>query len=185
MRKKILVCLDGTSFSEQIIPYIIKEHRHLDSRVVLLQVVSVGNITASLAPASHQPAPPVYMEALIQQQINRAASYLDAVANNLAAAGRDVEWVVLTGTVAQEIIDYARENDAAYIAMVTHNRKGLNKLLYGSVAETVIKETHLPVFLLRSPKTGKAVFEKVQFSELHVIRNPQSAIYREAVSSGA
>jgi nucleotide-binding universal stress UspA family protein len=43
----------------------------------------------------------------------------------------------------------AREIGADLIAMTTHGRSGLGRLLFGSVAEAVLRESQLPVFLMR------------------------------------
>ncbi|MGH7319833.1 MAG: universal stress protein, partial [Candidatus Rokuibacteriota bacterium] len=44
----------------------------------------------------------------------------------------------------------AREYQADLIAMTTHGRSGLSRLLFGSVAEAVLRRAHVPVFLAKS-----------------------------------
>lgn len=56
--------------------------------------------------------------------------------------------VVLEGMdVARAIVEYAQREKADYIAMATHGRSGLRRLLLGSVAEQVVRHSHVPVVL--------------------------------------
>ena len=47
--------------------------------------------------------------------------------------------------VPQAVCDFAKDQDASYIAMATHGRSGLRRLLLGSVAEVVVRHAHVPV----------------------------------------
>lgn len=49
--------------------------------------------------------------------------------------------------VPRAIVEYAHNQRAAYIAMATHGRSGLRRLLLGSVAEQVLRQSHVPVVL--------------------------------------
>ncbi len=49
--------------------------------------------------------------------------------------------------VPRAIVEYAHREKAAYIAMATHGRSGLRRLLLGSVAEQVLRHSHVPVVL--------------------------------------
>jgi len=49
--------------------------------------------------------------------------------------------------VAHAIVEYAKEHRADYIAMATHGRSGLRRLLLGSVAELVVRHATVPVLL--------------------------------------
>ncbi|HEX6811516.1 MAG TPA: universal stress protein [Planctomycetota bacterium] len=64
--------------------------------------------------------------------------------------GRDVceDAVVLeSGDVPRAIVDFAHKVKADYVAMATHGRSGLRRLLLGSVAEQVVRHSHVPVVL--------------------------------------
>lgn len=49
--------------------------------------------------------------------------------------------------VPRAIVDYAHAQKADYISMATHGRSGLRRLLLGSVAEMVIRHSHVPVLV--------------------------------------
>ncbi|MCA8975138.1 MAG: universal stress protein [Planctomycetes bacterium] len=60
--------------------------------------------------------------------------------------------VVLDATdVAHAIVNYAAAQRADYIAMATHGRSGLRRLLLGSIAELVIRHAHVPVIVYPPP----------------------------------
>lgn len=53
--------------------------------------------------------------------------------------------------VPRAIVDYAQKQKAAYIAMATHGRSGFRRLLLGSVAEAVLRHSHVPVIVFPPP----------------------------------
>ena len=57
--------------------------------------------------------------------------------------------MVRRGEPAEEILAGAREAGADLIAMTTHGRSGLGRLLFGSGAEAVLRQSEVPVFLMR------------------------------------
>ncbi|MBL8731013.1 MAG: universal stress protein [Planctomycetes bacterium] len=64
--------------------------------------------------------------------------------------GRDVcTKVVLleAADVSRAIVDFAAKEKADYIAMATHGRSGLRRLLLGSVAEQIVRQAHVPLLL--------------------------------------
>ena len=62
----------------------------------------------------------------------------------------DYEFVIRTGEVLSEISAAIRTFEADMIVIPTHGRRGLKKVLLGSVAERVIRESPVPVLTLRA-----------------------------------
>ncbi len=56
--------------------------------------------------------------------------------------------------VPRTIVEFAHQEHAAYIAMATHGRSGLRRLLLGSVAEAVLRHSHVPLLLYPPPAAG-------------------------------
>ena len=52
--------------------------------------------------------------------------------------------------MAQDLVDYADNNGADLLVLGTHGRTGLMHLLMGSFAETVMRQSHLPLLIIRS-----------------------------------
>jgi nucleotide-binding universal stress UspA family protein len=82
--------------------------------------------------------------------LEEAEGYLRAVAATPLFEGLQVLTTVRSGEAPQEIITSARELKADVIAMTTHGRTGLKRLLFGSVAEAVLRMADVPVFMLRA-----------------------------------
>jgi nucleotide-binding universal stress UspA family protein len=66
----------------------------------------------------------------------------------------DVEPVLEKGDVVETILRVAQEKGADLIVIGTHGRKGLDKILFGSVAEGVVKNSPIPVVTLNPYRAG-------------------------------
>jgi len=149
MYKRAVVPLDGSAVAETILPFILEIAGPLDMEVVLLRVV--------------QPLPPVVIEGsrhvmseAVEARQMDAEEYLAAMAVELRDKGVRVETRVRRGAPTEEILAGAREIGADLIAMTTHGRSGLGRLLFGSVAEDVLRHSDIPVFLMRSTEAEVA-----------------------------
>lgn len=58
------------------------------------------------------------------------------------------------GRVADAIVHEAREAGCDLIVIGTHGRRGLSRALLGSDAERVLRQSHVPVLLVREPQKG-------------------------------
>lgn len=167
MKKSVLIPLDGSPFSCQIVPHIRRVLDPAAYRLILFQVADppVGMLGMPPAPfSSNWPLPvhgyasaqdverayhPIYAS---QQEHNICAEIeaaLSAEQAQLRDAGYAVSVSVRFGDPAEEIIAYARDNDIDLVAMATHGRTGLRHLLMGSVAEQVLRRLAVPVMLVR------------------------------------
>jgi nucleotide-binding universal stress UspA family protein len=86
---------------------------------------------------------------MIQQAETHAHDYLRRVVQQLTNAGITVRSGVTVGDAAVEIVRYAEQEEMDLIALATHGRSGLQRWLYGSVAEKVLHTTHTPLLLVR------------------------------------
>jgi nucleotide-binding universal stress UspA family protein len=75
----------------------------------------------------------------------------------------DVEPVLEKGDVVETILRVAQEKGADLIVIGTHGRKGLDRILFGSVAEGVVKNSSIPVVTLNPYRAG---FLKVEEEEV-------------------
>ncbi len=150
MFNKVLVCLDGSSLAEQMLPYATEVAKRFGSSMVLLQVL---HVPSSLAAASAQGA-----ESVIEEEMRRLAfearTYLEQVATGLSDAGISVETVTVEGTPGDAIVEYATTHEVDFIAISTHGRRNIGRLVFGSVADHVIRNSGIPVLSVR-PKESK------------------------------
>ena len=59
-----------------------------------------------------------------------------------------IHTVVKDGDFGNSILDTAKEMNVDVIVMGTHSRRGLDKILMGSVAEKVLHHSHIPLFII-------------------------------------
>lgn len=90
------------------------------------------------------PLPDVREEAL-----KETTDYLNKVKFKLAMRGLRVSTVMKEGIVAEVIIELAREAGVDLIAMSTHGRTGWSRVVFGSIAEQVLRGAGKPVLLIR------------------------------------
>ena len=62
--------------------------------------------------------------------------------------------VVVAGDASEEIINYIEEHHIDLVIMGTHGRKGMDKVLFGSVAERVLKTSPVPVMVVNPHEVG-------------------------------
>jgi nucleotide-binding universal stress UspA family protein len=140
--ERILVCLDGSAQAEEILPALRTLLDRHAAELVLVRAVEP-------MPVMHEMpgyAPPIGEVAAGAQR--EAEGYLRRVAGGLA--GLSVRTLVRTATPARAIAETALTEEASLVAMVTHGRRGLGRLVAGSVTESVLRQSPVPMFVLRA-----------------------------------
>ncbi len=149
MYRRVVVPLDGSPVAEGILPFILGIAGPLDLDVVLVRVI--------------QPIPPTVIEGAshvivddIEARTAEATEYLAATAAGLADKGVKVQTAVRQGDPALEIVATGIQTAADLIAMTTHGRSGLGRLVFGSVAQAVLRQADVPVLLIRQTEAKGA-----------------------------
>jgi len=142
---RVLVPLDGSRLAELSLGAL----RRLgvsdsSAEVLLLQVVAPVNPVRLGRVAPSGPG------RTLEERQRTARRYLERVRRRLAARGLRVRLLVRAGDPAAQILRAAREQAADLIAMCTHGRSGLRRVMFGSVAEAVIRRTPLPLLVVRA-----------------------------------
>ncbi|MBN1368836.1 MAG: universal stress protein [Dehalococcoidaceae bacterium] len=152
MFEKILVCLDGSSLAEQILPYAIEEAIQFDSLLVLLQVIKIPD-SASKDAADAPVRIKEVIEDSIRKQEQETREYFNTIEKSLIRKGVKTKSVLLRPSpVGEAILDYAANNDIGLICIATHGHSGLGRVFFGSVAEYLLKESGLPLLVIRPQK---------------------------------
>lgn len=146
MYDTILVPLDGSPFAEQVLP-------------LAATVARRAGMTLELVKA-HRPRPVGYAQDtmlaaldLTARERAYASEYLRRTASHV---GESAGLRVVTRSIfdpsptAEAICSEAERVSAALIAMTTHGRTGLLRMVRGSVADGVLKHATVPVLLLRA-----------------------------------
>lgn len=147
MYQHLLVTLDGTSQAECVIPHAVSLARALRARITFLKVVDAIDAGWSERGAVGKSVPYARTQTPYTE---RAQAYVDRIAAGVRDAGVDAGAIVRQGQPARKIIETARELGADAVAMATHSRRGLNRLVFGSVAEQVLHGATVPVLLVKS-----------------------------------
>ena len=132
MLKHILVPLDASPAAESVLDRFMPLFVRHDTDVVLLHV-SEPPLVASMDPRRGD------------DTRAEAQDYVRAVAKRLSEKGVRCKGVVKPGPAADAIVAMAAEKTNGMIAMATHGRTGLARLAFGSVAESVLRHSPVPV----------------------------------------
>jgi nucleotide-binding universal stress UspA family protein len=141
--QRILIPLDGSDLSEQILTHALALGRPFGAAYVLLCIVDVAGDEAITGGAL-----PNFETEQIQRRRNEAQQYLDGVAHRLQAAGVETEThVVIARQPALAILEGVHTHNVNLIAMATHGRSGIARLLVGSVTDKVMRGATMPMLL--------------------------------------
>jgi nucleotide-binding universal stress UspA family protein len=144
----ILVPLDGSERSEGVLPAVEALAGPLDLPVHLLHVVEAVPGAAASEAAFAMDTLPAFRGAYAEQ-------YLAKVAGPLEAKGIRVTRALRDGVAVEAILAYARESGAGLVAMSTHGRTGLGRLVVGSVAERVLRAAPVPTLVWKAPAVSR------------------------------
>ncbi len=156
MLQRILVGLDGSALAESILPFVTMLAQAFGASVKFVHVLHL---------ADDLPEGDVFptRQDLLRQAGAQALAYLNEVKDRVAGTQLTVETAVLVGDAATEVVDLARRDHTDLIALATHGRSGIRRLLYGSVAEKVMHTTGTPVLLLLPHEGAGAVPRKLTY----------------------
>lgn len=157
--RAILVPLDGSALAETALPTALALARR--SPGTRLDAVVVLATPPAAIPAA---GAPVTDRRFDHDLYAETEQYAATMRQRLAALAPDLTpaLTLLYGDPAERIAHFAREGDYDVIVMTTHGRTGLSRAWLGSVADGVLRLSHVPVLLLRdaaaaTPREGEGV----------------------------
>ena len=144
----IVVPLDGSELAERVLPAVTELAQKLDLEVILMRAYAIPYGAYSAGEGFYDP---VHLETLLTMVKQEAFEYLETKVAELQRQGLSkVSFVAKEGLSADEIIKLARETPANLVAMSSHGRSGVKRLVLGSVTETVVRHSGDPVLVLRA-----------------------------------
>ncbi|MEP7356488.1 MAG: universal stress protein [Anaerolineales bacterium] len=145
MFTNILVPLDGSRFAERALEPAIQMAQKFDATILLVRV-----FTPELEPiaAGMSLRYPELSSIHERNECELAESYLRSIRAQWLGMEVPMATRVMTGSAPEMIQEAAMQAGTDLIVMSTHGRSGFSRLLYGSVAEAVLRGTHLPVLLI-------------------------------------
>jgi nucleotide-binding universal stress UspA family protein len=154
MIRLILVPLDGSDLAAQALPFALSVALHTGAALSLVQVISRPE------DAAMSPRFVPLLEERLPEVVLDTCSYLNGLANELrqmAANQRQdirIDYNVAFGKAPASINEYAARIGADLIVLSTHGRSGILRLALGSVADELLRHTHLPTVVVRPRETA-------------------------------
>lgn len=149
--KKVLIALDYNPDAQKIAETGYELSRALNAQAILLHVTSDATYYSSL---NYSPIMgfdgfsnlDVVQTNTVEELKNVAQNYLDKTKQHLG--DETIQTVLKEGEFDESILQTANEMEVDIIVLGTHSRKGLGKILMGSVAEKVLHHTTIPLFII-------------------------------------
>jgi nucleotide-binding universal stress UspA family protein len=143
MFKKIAVALDGSDAAQEALNVALQLAQADRAELGICSVVDPIVITGTCPPS---PA----MDLLIREKEVEARRFVTDAVERADRMGVTASGQTRSGVPAFEFLGYAERFGADLIVMGTHGRRGLKHFLLGSVAEVVLRESKIPVLIVRA-----------------------------------
>lgn len=140
----ILIAVDGSENSDIATRTGIELAKALKATVILVCVIDLSNLVSSVSVSG------VIDNEIMQVYHEEAEKINDTLAKKYPYD--KLKKLTPEGLPAEAIIHTSAEQKADMIIMGTHGRTGIRHLLIGSVAENVIRHSHVPVLVVPMPK---------------------------------
>ena len=146
---KILLAIDDSKFSEAAIQMVVAQARPQDTEVRVLHVLLPPSLLLGreMGGGGYDPE----LETIWKAQREQAKALVTKTTGMLRASGFNVTSTLDEGDPKSRIIDVASEWNADLIVLGSHGRKGLDRFLMGSVAESVARHANCSVEIVRLP----------------------------------
>lgn len=141
----ILIATDDSESARKAIDSAIKIAKLNNAKVYAIHVIVPGEIAVT----QHDPRDPGWKK---QMKENFEAQGREATAyarNAGKTANVIVEPVVLEGNPADEIVNFAENNNIDLVIMGTLGKTGIKRFLLGSVTENVVRHSKKPVLVIK------------------------------------
>jgi nucleotide-binding universal stress UspA family protein len=153
---RILVPVDGSPFSESTFPYVVDLAQNTDKEVLLLHICEPPVVPSYGSRPINQKWKK-YRDEMWEELEKLSDTYLDKIMADMKRKGVKVKSRVVkaqTGEVTKTILEISREENIELTIMATQGRTGVNRLVYGNVANKMVEEMPQPVMLIRpAPST--------------------------------
>ncbi len=164
-RHKVVIPVNGSDFSRQIADYVVEFLPAEENDIVLLRVahrqegfighparlagpdtdVAMYDTSQDVTEATH----PIYATQVEESAVAEFRREIQPMINLLLGKGYNVDFAVRFGSPGEQIVDYIENHDVDLVAMTTHSRSGINRMIFGSVAEHVSHRVGIPILMVR------------------------------------
>ena len=145
--KRVLFPIDFTENSSKILPYVLSVSEKYGAMIYLLHVVEDLSKWGGGSYIPHIPLDKYQPEA-----IEEAEEAKEKVCNEQLQSCPNFQRKIVYGDPVQEILNVIDSENIDLVIMGTHGRKGLEHVIFGSVAENVVKKSSVPVMTVNPHK---------------------------------
>ena len=159
MINHILVPLDSSALAECVLPHAMAIASVMNARVTLLHVLEHphnGNGTPAVDPVDWH------------LRKHKSERYLEQIVERLQGSGLRIEYIILEGSPAQSIIEYARNNNVDLITLSTHGNSGLSGWNVSSVVQKVLLRSYKSTLLVRAYKPSPGDSFRAHYKRLFI-----------------
>ncbi|PCR90514.1 universal stress protein [Natrinema ejinorense] len=139
---EVLLPTDGSEEASAAVDHGLGIATKADARVHAVNIVDVSNVAGTPNVAASRK--------LLSQFESQGERATEAIATRARDAGLEAVTAVQEGFPASGLLEYAAENEIDLIAMGTHGRTGLGRVLLGSTTERLIRRAGMPVLAVKS-----------------------------------
>lgn len=141
--KKILFPTDFSEGAMSALPYAVEMAKAYGAKLYLLHVIY------DIATASGLHVPHTSVDKMYSEMQETAQKELERFGLRQREGLNNVEYSIKRGVPYEEILKFAKDNGIDLIVIGTHGRKGLDRVLFGSTAERVVRNSPCPVLTVR------------------------------------
>lgn len=139
---KVLVPIDGSEQSRQALDYALEQFKEADITAInVIDPIEAGYTTQATVPG--------YSEEWFEQARTAADELFEEAQETADEYDHSLDTVTEVGRPSRAIVDYAEEHDVDHIVIGSHGRSGVTRILLGSVAESVVRRSPVPVTIVR------------------------------------
>jgi nucleotide-binding universal stress UspA family protein len=145
--RRILVPLDGSQLAERALEPALILAQTLPAELVLLRVVNPAHLAVETSTMKQQSD---YLET---HDLADTQGYIQQIHASVIGQVAKVQAEIVKGPTAETIIDYAAENLFDLIVMSSHGRSGVERWIYGSITEKVLRGANCATLVIRDSQT--------------------------------
>ena len=146
--KRILYPVDLSESSTKIVPHVRAVAEKFEAKIYILFAARVFDYFTSI----YVPNPSIsnFEKEIIEGAEKRLYEFMDEHFSKFP----NTKTAVVAGDASEEILNFIEDQHIDLVIMGTHGRKGMDKIIFGSVAERVVKTSPVPVMVVNPYKTG-------------------------------
>jgi nucleotide-binding universal stress UspA family protein len=150
MYKKVMVPLDGSALAECVLPHLQTVVKGCEGQPEVILVRAAEPISIPVGRGASQLSNIDQLKSFESHQRTEAESYLREKVAFLQTAGIISRAEVLSGKAGPALSDFANRQSVDLIIIASHGRSGVGHLIWGSVAEYILRTSHAAILMVRA-----------------------------------